>query len=744
MNKNLKKKLLLAALCGAVLPATFAGEAAAEENVDAAPSYDFGTSDVYGEKTAVPPQEPSAPEPEKEAAEDYGAVTRAPQTGLLGERDIMDTPYNVIGYTAENIERTQDKTLAAVVEQNASVNVMSGGTASEAWSIRGFDVGGTDVAYNGLYGIAPSYSVGTEALDRVDVLTGPAAMLSGVAPGQSVGGIINLVPKRAPDDGIRRVTVGLTNGHQKSVAVDVGERFGTDKQFGVRVNGAWRKGQTAYDREEQDYRGFALALDARGKRWNASLDFGFQDNDVDNPTGIVTMGRNGLPARKMRSRTNLAAPGTYAHTIDRYAMLHGDYALTDDARWKVFADFGIKKSTQDYVRSSAVLTNAALGTATMRKYFQPSSYEAHSEQLGVRGKAQTGVLTHDLLLAASSIHQDRESNSFNLYRDNAATLSTFTQNIYTPDFAAIGSWSFLSAGTDTSLRNRSTVDYRGISFIDTIATPDKRWQVMLGARWQKLESEYYNARRKRVTSHYDKQKLVPSFGFVYKFNPRFSGYANYSESLQEGGWADYTNAPNYGEVFAPIIVKQKEFGFKYDMGAMATTLSFYEIKKPSVIQDDVTLIMSQAGETRGRGVELNVFGDAAKNVHVLASLAYMKNEYTKENPGFIGKTPQGYPSWKGTLGLEYDVPGVEGLFVSGKLVYVGSQYTNAANKSAQEVPSWTRFDLGARYKFMSGKTPMTLTADIINLFDRSYWVGVNNGAYMARPRTFMISLSAEL
>ena len=55
MNKNLKKKLLLAALCGAVLPATFAGEAAAEENVDAAPSYDFGTSDVYGEKTAAPP-----------------------------------------------------------------------------------------------------------------------------------------------------------------------------------------------------------------------------------------------------------------------------------------------------------------------------------------------------------------------------------------------------------------------------------------------------------------------------------------------------------------------------------------------------------------------------------------------------------------------------------------------------------------------------------------------------------------
>ena len=36
--------------------------------------------------------------------------------------------------------------------------------------------------------------------ERIDVLKGPSALLNGMPPGGSVGGSVNLVPKRAGDD----------------------------------------------------------------------------------------------------------------------------------------------------------------------------------------------------------------------------------------------------------------------------------------------------------------------------------------------------------------------------------------------------------------------------------------------------------------------------------------------------------------------------------------------------------------
>ena len=54
------------------------------------------------------------------------------------------------------------------------------------------------------------------------------------------------------------------------------------------------------------------------------------------------------------------------------------------------------------------------------------------------------------------------------------------------------------------------------------------------------------------------------------------------------------------------------------------------------------------------------------------------------------------------------------------------------------------FDLGLRYKFQSGKTPMTLRLSVNNLFDREYWQARAYGVTVGNPRTFLLSLSADL
>ncbi|MCP2936287.1 TonB-dependent siderophore receptor, partial [Salmonella enterica subsp. enterica serovar Typhimurium] len=91
-----------------------------------------------------------------------------------------------------------------------------------------------DMAYNGLYGVLPRQYVATEFLERVEVLRGANTFVNGAAPGgtagSGIGGSINLVPKRAPNEDLTRLTYGLQTGGQDYLAADVARRFGENKE----------------------------------------------------------------------------------------------------------------------------------------------------------------------------------------------------------------------------------------------------------------------------------------------------------------------------------------------------------------------------------------------------------------------------------------------------------------------------------------------------------------------------------
>jgi iron complex outermembrane recepter protein len=126
--------------------------------------------------------------------------------GLLGNRSVMDTPFNQTSYTAELIQNQQARTIRDVLADDPSVRVIqAAGGGADSLFIRGFYYDGCDYALNGLYGIAPCYSTGANFIERVEVLKGPSAVLNGmtvggtgVASGGAVGGSVNLLTKHAP------------------------------------------------------------------------------------------------------------------------------------------------------------------------------------------------------------------------------------------------------------------------------------------------------------------------------------------------------------------------------------------------------------------------------------------------------------------------------------------------------------------------------------------------------------------
>ena len=121
-----------------------------------------------------------------------GQVARGGRLGLLGNVDIMDTPFNSTNYTHALIQDQQARSVADVVQNDPSVRVARGfGNYQELYVIRGFAVNSDDLAYNGLYGLLPRQFVAAELLERVEVFRGANSFVNGAAPGGG-GKLVNM------------------------------------------------------------------------------------------------------------------------------------------------------------------------------------------------------------------------------------------------------------------------------------------------------------------------------------------------------------------------------------------------------------------------------------------------------------------------------------------------------------------------------------------------------------------------
>ena len=235
-------------------------------------------------------------------------------------------------------------------------------------------------------------------------------------------------------------------------------------------------------------------------------------------------------------------------------------------------------------------------------------------------------------------------------------------------------------------------------------------------------------------------------GLVFKARDDLSLYANYIEGLTLGTTVGslYQNA---GEVFPPFKTKQMEVGAKWDAGRFTHTVSLFQIKQPATTTDNSTQplpTMRLGGEQRNRGIEWSIFGEVAPRVRALGGITYMQGKLTRTQGGINqGNKATGTAPWQANLGGEWDPLWLDGLTLTGRVVYTSSQYADNAN--SLKMPSWTRVDVGARYATRIAERPVTFRAGINNLFDRSYWEGIQYPGLvtLGAPRTFQLSATVD-
>ncbi len=262
-----------------------------------------------------------------------GQVGSGGGVGLLGNIPVMDTPFNQTSYTSELIENQQAKTIGDVLDNDPSIRrAWPASGFYEYFQIRGFNVNSQDISFNGLYGMVPRYGgVPVDFAERVEVLKGPSALLNGMSPNGVIGGAINIVPKRAGDDPLTRLTVGLDSDSLFGAHLDVGRRFGPTNEWGVRINASLQDGDTYIDGQSKNGSNTeSIALDYRGDRLRLALDaFRIEDRNHGGASMAVSIG-SGLTAMPSApsGSTNISPWGTGTARTGA-VVLSGEYNITD-------------------------------------------------------------------------------------------------------------------------------------------------------------------------------------------------------------------------------------------------------------------------------------------------------------------------------------------------------------------------------------------------------------------------------
>ncbi|OAD83301.1 ferric anguibactin receptor [Comamonas thiooxydans] len=685
------------------------------------------TSEVEATLPQVTVQEKVAPVTAPYAG---GQVNSGGRVGLLGDKDFMETPFNTVSYTEKFTQDRQAQTITDVISAT-DPTVFSNGVAaswSENYSIRGFSSGSSDMTLGGLYGMAPYYRTTPEMFERIEVLKGPSALLNGMPPGGSVGGSVNLVPKRAASDPITRLTTTYMSDAQFGGHIDLGRRFVTDKQFGIRFNGVYRGGEGAVNQQDKKSRLASLGLDWRGDRARISADFYSSDDRVNGVTRGISLAPGVAIPRPPKPETLLNPNWSHVHNQDKAAMVRGEFDVSDQVM--AYAAFGVSKTDYEYNGAmSAQVLNAAgdFKTAMGQLAFEQKK---RSAEMGLKGRLQTGAIKHQWALNATHYAHKQDD-----YGRRSVPGADWTTNLYNPVWGP-------EAPFVAPHISHTEVRLSSYGLADTMSFAEDRVQLTLGVRRQQVVSEAFNIGTGARTSRYDQSATSPAAALLFRATEHVSAYANYIEGLSQGATAPMT-AANAGEVFAPYKTKQKEVGVKLDLGEFAHTLSLFEITRPSSYTDPVTNIFSFGGEQRNRGIEWGFWGSPLRGVRLMGGIAYTAPKLTQTAGGVNqGKVATGVPKLQGKLGAEWDVPAIAGLTVTGNATAVSKQYISADNSlwAAGRVT----YDLGARYATKVAGNPVTFRATLLNVSNKAYWgMPLLSSLALGAPRTLALSATVD-
>lgn len=532
------------------------------------------------------------------------------------------------------------------------------------------------------------------ALERIEVLRGPSAMLYGQG---TTGGLVNMVSKRPLGDSQGEVGVQFGSFNRKQVQADLTGPLSADGQWLYRLVALKRDADTQVDYVRDDRTLLApsltwqpgpmtsLTLQAlwqRDRTGSTSQFFPWQGVILPNPNGL-------LPTHRF-----IGEPGYDRYDTDRstFGWLF-EHRFSD--QWVVRQNVRFTRNDVDYrsfYGDSFTLPGGWDADPVNQRVLGRYGWaELNKVRMGaadqhVQGDLVTGAVAHKLLLGLDFVKFE-QTDAFGFDFPDYQGGGVPSIDAYAPVYG-----NFTPLVLSDPLK--STQRQVGLYAQDQMKFAE-RWVVVAGLRHDKATSQPAPDAPKEDTSATTKRA-----GVMYLADGGWSPYVSYSES--------FTPLANIGgQSFKPLRGQQWEGGVKVQPSGLPW-LRFnalvYELKEKNQLVETTPNVFEQLDETWARGAEVDANVQINRSVDVVASYTMTKVDPQLEN------VPRNVASVWGRWNL-----GAAGL--AGFSFGAGWRYWSAyADGEAPEVPAVNLFDL-----MLAWDSPhWRLALNVNNVTDNTY------------------------
>ena len=689
-----------------------------------------------------------------EVKDDY--LPDAVTVGTLDGATLAETPLSATVVTRDLLIDQGARLLSDVVKNDASIGEDYAPVGYYGdYEIHGFPIDlATGLQINGMT-IAGEQDVPLENKERVEFLKGIAGVESGVASG---GGLINYVTKRP----IAVKAVDMATDHRGTSygAVDLGHLFGKQKQVGARANLAGEKIQS-YVNDANGWR----AEGAGAADWKISPkailkgDFEYQHKVERSVCGYQLLGGTVVPdlsqvhPSTMLGEQSWAKPNTF-DTFNTGTRL--DYDLPGG--WRAFAAASYSHSLIDdnvvyaygcYNEAECSVPGgpapwffAPDGTYDIYDYRDPGELriDAQAEAL-VTGHIKTGSVTHDLTGGGELFLRSVQQPSSSVYDPVGS------ENIYQP-IQAVPMEIVTSTGLPDVAGPRILYEdnHQSAAVVqDRIHIPG-RIQLLAGGRFDSVRDHNIAGTTESGALNFTDRKIwLPQYAVTFNPVDDLIIYGNYGVLLSLGPQAPFWAGGYY---LSPFVTRQVEVGAKYEPGQriLLTTALFHmraPFFYPQAIDDQGDQSFVSEGRETHDGIEVNAEGKATNWLRLTASAAAIRAlSDDTGTPAYDNKQVLNVPHLRTAVFADLLVPHAHGLHLMPGWGYTGRK--EATRDDLVSVPSYSLFNLGARYTpgGENGRVTLRLYAD--NITDKRYWkdTGASYGdtfIHLGAPTTVRLS-----
>lgn len=498
----------------------------------------------------------------------YIELEKEPNVGKLNV-PLVDQPFAMSVIDENFIKDTGAKTIQDALLYSSGVYAGGFGldTRGDSAKVRGIDPSQYVDGLRQLYGFYNTVRPNVYALESIEVLKGPSAVLYGQG---ELGGILNSVSKLPKDKQQGEIWAQYGSFHRKQLAFDVTGPATEDGKLLYRVVGLERDSQTQVDYVDDD--GFFIAPSLTWRPtddtsftvlFNRQMNTGQVSAQFLPQSGTLDRG----PLGYIGSETFVGEPGWDKYDREKTEVtLMFDHSFNDIWSFSTTARYSESSTTtrEHYTTAPSGFTPDADGN--IGRFITTADRETRIFNLDARLQAEfdLGITGHNVAIGFD--RQDAVWETDN----SAATLGT-PINLYNPVYG-----NFDPSVLNPTNPNDNQIRQVGFYIADHMEIGPVVVSAALRRDWAKniLLAEAGD----NVTS--EENETSGRIGIMYRFENGISPYASYSEAFT------MNLGTTEASTLKPTTGKQREYGLKFlsTDKSLAITAAYFDILQTNRVQ----------------------------------------------------------------------------------------------------------------------------------------------------------------